>query len=282
MTTTNPEDPRVWNQLARRYHDEVITPFDPGVRFQFKSDLRKKIAELKQQGLADSRIVIDFGCGIGEALALVAGKVGLAIGLDFSKGMLNISRRRLQKQGYHPEMLSGRSSLRALHSRIQQFRSGGDSCGGIVLVEANMLHMISLIESCDVAFAINSLVFPTTGKSRKAFEQVAASVVPGGLLHGVFPSLDTMEYLLSLAERSEAGPDDLGEIDFHRGIYTTPSGEKQTYYSPEMISELADRNGLSIKKLEKIHYPWTLIRKHGWGYFPGRERLWDWYLVASK
>lgn len=33
---------------------------------------------------------------------------------------------------------------------------------------------------------------------------------------------------------------------------------------------------------EKLYYPWELTKKFKYGYFPGREKIWDWFVVAEK
>ena len=116
--TKPPTEQQSWDELAKRYHDDVITPFDPEVDFRLKRDLDRLLRGWRREATLGRRVVIDFGCGIGEATQLVAGQAGLAAGLDFSAGMLDQTQRRLERFGHEVRRLEGPRSLRTLRRLV--------------------------------------------------------------------------------------------------------------------------------------------------------------------
>jgi SAM-dependent methyltransferase len=274
------DEVKAYDNIAPRYHAEVASPFAPGVNFRLPADVRRAVRRWRHDGTANQRVVIDFGCGIGEALALVAGKVGLAAGIDFSAGMLNECQKRLDRTGVKVERLSGPRSLRLLR-RLLEERQGSCSLDPItVLAFGNLLRLDALAQTCDLAFA-NHLTPPSAAKAYRMFQQIAACVRPGGVLIGVFASLDAIHHLNALVEK-DRGAAALLKIDPATGMYIHENEELLKFFTPEEIKLLASENGLIVEQLEKILYPWILMRRHGWGYYPRSPRLWDWYLVARK
>ena len=273
---------RIYETLALRYHSEVITPFAKGVRFRLGSDVRRRLREWRDHDTIWRRVVIDFGCGIGEALALVAGKVGLAAGIDFSNAMLSQSRKRLERSDLETRELTGRGSLGVLARLVRKCQDSETGMPTTVLARGNLLRLNALAETCDLALAINSIAPPSVAEAHRMFQQVAQSLRPRGTLIAAFPSLDTMYYLSSLERRHGVGHAEVEEIDPVSGIYTDMYGEPEKFFTPDEIRELVRDNGLRVTRLEKIRYPWALMRRFGWGYYPRAPRIWDWYLAADK
>jgi len=150
-----------------------------------------------------------------------------------------------------------------------------------ILVQGDISRLTPLFDSCDLAIAVNCTAPESTAKAYHMVRQIVSCLKTGGLLLAVFPSLDTMECLAELSTRLSVHPPELGKIDENR-IYVHPDGAKQKFFVPEEIVGLADENELRIRALEKVRYPWTMIQRHGWGYFADSPELWDWYLVAAK
>jgi SAM-dependent methyltransferase len=226
-------------------------------------------------------VVIDFGCGIGEALALVAGKVGIVAGIDFSAGMLKQSKKRLERSGFKSVHLTGRRSLWALRRLIQHHLHSFTQPPTFSLSYGNLLRLKALYESCDLALAINSIGPPSVTHAYRMFAQIAASVRHGGVLVAVLPSLDTMDHLYALERRNNVFPSLVGSVDHSTGIYAD-EGERAKFFTPDEIKQLCDDSGLLVERLEKVRYPWSLMKRSGWGYYPRSPRIWDWYLVARK
>jgi hypothetical protein len=94
----------------------------------------------------------------------------------------------------------------------------------------------------------------------------------------VLASLDAFHYLSALADRLGVELPDLGRVDAH-GMFHE-GGEQQQFFAPADIERLCGGAGVRVRALAKVRYPWPLVRRFGWGYFPRHPRLWDWYLVG--
>ena len=111
---------------------------------------------------------------------------------------------------------------------------------------------------------------------------IAASLRPDGTAILVLPSLDSLAYLHELFRRHHGAPPPGESIEPRAGIYVATTGERQKYFTPEAIAESLAENRLTTERVEKILYPWSLIRRYGWGYFPRHRRLWDGYVTARR
>lgn len=56
----------------------------------------------------------------------------------------------------------------------------------------------------------------------------------------------------------------------------------QRFFHDNDIKPLFEKFGLNIIEYKKLYYPWDLAEKFGYGYFPGEEEIWDWFIVAEK
>jgi SAM-dependent methyltransferase len=269
-----------WDELASHYQEQVISPFSPEVRFKLPADIRRILRAWRTDGTINSRVVLDFGCGCGDSLLLVAGRVGLAVGIDFSEGMLTQSQIRLERKGIHVTRYNRRQGLRAVAQRIDSLKKGRLTDPQTVLVNANVFRLGSVRASADLGMAINSICPQNAQQLCAIFRQVTASVKHDGTCIFVFPSLDTMYHLFELVRRHKVTPPDLGVIELRDDMYLEPEGGKQKFFTPDEIEELFKSNRWNIDRVEKIRYPWNLVRRFGWGYFPRHERLWDWYVVG--
>ncbi len=263
--------------VSDAYDKWVITPFAPGVEFSLRGDVRRLLGAWTRRG-ASRRVVLDLGCGRGDGLALVAGRVGFAVGLDFSRRMLDLSERFLRARGTVPSRYGRRGGLGRLGAELRAFAAGAADGARTVLVEADMGSLVPLRRSADLVLAVNSISPARPGQAPRVFRQVVSCLKPGGTLMAVLASLDSFQYLVALAGRLGVRLPDLGKVD-ERGMFHE-DGEQQQFYAPGDIRQLCAQTGLRVLGLEKVRYPWRLMRRFGWGYFPRRPRLWDWHLIA--
>jgi SAM-dependent methyltransferase len=271
-----------WDDLSICYYEEVISVFDPTVQFRLHDDIETLLKKWTGRPSLSEQVVIDFGCGIGEALPYFAGKVGWAIGLDFSLGMLNQASARLSAEGIKHETLLGADAISLLAKEMSKSHSKSRMPPRTVLVHGNLLDLQALKHTCNLALAINSIVAEDLQQERQMLRQITATMKPKAMLFAVFPSLDTMDHLMHLVERSDHLPPELGRIKGRDRVYVHTNGEVQKYLTPDEIIVLLDHVNLHPDLLEKVTYPWSLIQKYGWGYYPRSRRLWDWYVMASK
>jgi SAM-dependent methyltransferase len=252
----------------------VISPFAPGVDFPLRGDVRRLLGAWRRRGELERKVVLDVGCGRGDGLALFAGRVGLAGGIDISPRMLDLSERFLKARGVVPARDAGRAGLRRVASGLRGHAAGKQT----LLVQADMGSLAPLRHSADVVLAISSISPTRPGIAPRVFDAVASCLKPGGTLLAVLASLDAFHYLVALAGRRGVALPDAGRVDAH-GMFHE-NGERQKFFTPVEIEQLCERSGLRRLALEKVRYPWPLVRRFGWGFFPGAPRLWDWYLVA--
>ncbi|MHC4640377.1 MAG: class I SAM-dependent methyltransferase [Planctomycetota bacterium] len=266
--------------MAPHYEEQVISPFSSEVRFRLPGDIRRFLRAWRTDGTINRRVVLDFGCGCGNSLLLVAGQVGLAAGIDFSEGMLIQSKIRLEQAGIEVIRYNRRQGLRAVAQRVNLLKKGELTGRETVLVNANLLRLSSVHACADLGLVINSISPQNARDVHTIFHQVTASIKRDGTCIFVFPSLDTMYYLFKLVRRHKKAPPDLGAIEEPDGIYVEPEGSRQKFFAPNEIEKLFESNRWNIDLMEKVRYPWDLIKRFGWGYFPRHHRLWDWYVVG--
>jgi len=268
-----------WDSLANSYFEEVISPFHPSVKFRLRKDINHIVNNWKNKR---DKVVMDFGCGCGDTLRIISGKVGLSIGLDISSSMLTQSSRKLSKIDIVPKQYATKRGLEYIYKEIQLLKKGQSEPFQTVLVKADMKDIKPLHDTVDLGIAINSISQPNRGDIQKIFGEITSCVKGKGKFISVFPSLDTMFHLYELVRKHGIDLPDLGTIKFPEGLYIDPSGEVQKYFTPDEITLLYKKYGWKILVFEKILYPWNLVKDYGWGYFPYHRCLWDWYVVAEK
>ena len=277
-----PDPAAPWDAVAdeARYESWVMSPFARGIDFRLRGDVRRLLARWKRAGGLERRVVLDLGCGRGDATALVAGRVGFAAALDFSPKMLELAGRFLERRGIAASIDRRRTGVARLGAELRA-RPAGKGCAPIVaLAQADMRKLSWLRGSADLVLAINSISPSRAADTERMFGEVARTLKPDAVMMAVMPSLDTFHYLLDLAARRGVALPDAGRVDaqgmFHEG------GETQKLFMPDEIRALCRANGLRVLTLSKVRYPWALMRRFGWGHFPGSPRMWDWYLVARS
>jgi SAM-dependent methyltransferase len=273
-----PDRAAPWDAVSDKYDTWVISPFAPRVDFPLRADVRRLLGTWKQRGLLQRRVVFDIGCGRGDGLALVAGRVGFAVGVDFSPRMLDLSERFLRARGVVPSRAAGRAALPRVATELRKLSAGKEPGTRTTLVQADMRTLAPLRGSADLVLAISSISPTRPGLAARVFGEVASCLKPGGTLMAVLASLDAFHYLVALADRLGVDLPDAGHVDAH-GMFHE-NGERQKFFTPAEIGQLCDESGLRRLALKKVRYPWSLLRRFGWGYFPGHPTLWDWYLVA--
>ena len=148
----------------------------------------------------------------------------------------------------------------------------------------------------DIAVSINSVLPEEREEIPKMLRGIRGRLEPGGLLLAIFPSYDTTEYLCWLwreryerthskehAERIVCSFRQAKKMDFDRFVYADDGRTAQCYHTEETISKELKQAGFEIDRTEKIYYPWELVRKYDYGYFPdAEEEIWDWFVVARR
>jgi SAM-dependent methyltransferase len=275
-----PDRAAPWDAVAteRLYERWIISPFAPGVDFRLPRDVRRLLARWTRRGDIGRRVVLDLGCGRGDATALVAGRVGFAAALDISRPMLELSGRFLAARGVSSTHYRGRDALVRMATDLGAVAAGRRRGPATALARADLRNLSTLRATGDLVLAINSISPPRASEVGRMFGELANALKPGGVLMAVLPSLESFEYLLDLARRRGARLHEAGRVDacgmFHE------SGETQKFFTSDEVRALCRASGLRAVSLAMVRYPWALMARFGWGNFPGSPRLWDWHLVA--
>lgn len=283
--TKRESESAAWDEVAQCYYEEVISPFAPGVRFRLRKDIRRIFRKWQDNGTIEHRVVIDFGCGCGPAMSLIAQRVGFAVGIDFSERMLDQSQIRLEKAGINVSRYSRKNGLRALAHRIDLFERGTLRERQTILVNSDLRRLGPIHKRIDLGLAINSICPPNPQDVKVIFREVTSCIKSDGSCIFLFPSLDTLYYLYRLIERNEtiqAKAPDLEQIKLEDGFYVDQDGNRQKFFMPHEIQNLFKSQRWVIDEMEKHRYPWDLINRMGWGNFPGCQRIWDWYVVGHS
>jgi SAM-dependent methyltransferase len=271
-----------WDEVAdeKLYEKWIISPFAPDVEFRLPGDVLALLDRWKRRGGIGRRVVLDLGCGRGDALALVAGHVGFAAALDFSPRMLALAERFLKARDVATTTYPRRDGLARMTRDLRRVAAGVRRGPVSALAEADIRNLSRLRHAADLVLAVNCISPSRAADARRAFGEVAATLRPGGTLLAVLPSLDAFHYLIDLVRRRGGSLPDAGHVDAE-GMFHE-NGTAQKFFTSDEILALSRANGLRTIAISKVRYPWALMRRFGWGYFPGRPRLWDWYLVARS
>jgi SAM-dependent methyltransferase len=245
-----------WDQIARNYHDEVISPFQEGVKNPLPDALRR----LRGTRRLD---VAEFGCGIGPLLPLLSSCFHSVTAVDFSKRMLAQARR--QPVGPNVDFL--RMDLRDLSSLRERFH---------------------------VAVVVNAVLAPDPRDVNTILEGIFESLQPGGRLLAVFPAMEPVLYQAMLIFEEEIGS--IGEhkralsrtrrrlersrFNFELGLYDERGLRQKFFYDFEIVYRLR-RTGFRNIRVGKVLYPWDPERI-GYEIFPGQPPMWDWFVRARR
>lgn len=267
--SSRPVDLGQWDEFADIYDEESISPFRRGVRFPFSTDVKRTIRPWREDGTLDSRVGIDFGCGPGDSLRVLAGRLGLAIGADFSRRMLDVCRARM--------------SIRARPRPAREWIERGFEPRSTVTSVEDLRDLSRLRGSVDLATSVNAICPAEPSVATRMLAQILRTVAPGGTAIVVVPAAESTADLFAWAEEDGEDLSGLGRFDARRAILTYSTGETQRYLRRAEIEAAARRiRGLELARLEKVEYPWTHMREAGWGSLRGRPRLFDWYGVWER
>ena len=247
-------DAQVWDRISQSYFDEISTPFQAKV-------VNPLLDYLDGLSGRENLTVADLGCGIGNLLPFLAGRFKRVVAVDFSPKML----RSAQENCVYDNVQFCQQSLTDLSVFQGQF---------------------------DVAVTVNSVLAPSLDVVDQILREMAGTLKPGGILAGIFPSMESVLYESGLIldwerQRSESEEQALRRAqrkakrscyDFIAGLYTEGSDCQKFYYSFELRRRL-QKAGFRGLQFGKVLYPWQ--REDSDVRFSSEPRLWDWFVRAT-
>ncbi|HLC90208.1 MAG TPA: class I SAM-dependent methyltransferase [Candidatus Nanoarchaeia archaeon] len=244
-----------WDTYAERYHQEIVSPFFPGVK-------NPLLAELKNVEQSREKKVAEFGCGHFEMGPLLAQSFKEVYASDFSTKMVEIAKTR---HGHFPN---------------------------VSIIKEDMSRL-SHKNSFDLVISVNSLIMPSERMVRNALAGFYDALKSGGDLFLIVPSMEGVLYhglLLfekEMSQKNESVAKRVSKIKFEKKKYDLFFGyykdgrDVQKFYYHHEIQFLLRKAGFTNITIEKVLYPWG-EDVSGYENFYGEEPMWDWFVKAKK
>jgi SAM-dependent methyltransferase len=266
------EDNVDWNKVSANYENLIISPWvpemtepDPKKNGKCKNCLLNALNEYDPNDLRKLR-VIDYGCGPGNMLQFLSGRVTEIWGLDFSKDALSICEKKAGDLGIK------------FHSIKDDMRS---------FVDPKMFDLI---------ISTNSVLPKTREDVLRIFGGMHKNLKDDGRLLMILPSYDTCLYLVSLWEKHyrTLSNDEAyvkhcisafriaKKMDDDTHSFADDGVHSQCFHTPESMRRELDQIGFQIIEMKKVKYPWEYASRFDYGYFPEECKIWDWYVEAKK
>lgn len=285
MTTSSPNDIATeysalpekdgdidWNAIACEYHQHILSPFAPEMVVVGEGGVRRNILLDELLSLPAAQLaagdIADFGCGPGNLIPYLRGRLSRLTGVDMSSASLAVAGSAASACQIDFDGVLG--DLRDLDLSPQMF---------------------------DVLVAINSVLPQSRTDVARILATVRRHLKPFGRLLAILPSYDTTLYLASLwfeKLRAETGEREAQmavdkfrkekKADDVQLSYAEDGQVSQCLHTPESIEKEFAVAGLELVAApRKVYYPWALTRRFDYGDFPeAPEEIWDWYVVATR
>jgi len=251
----------VWDRSAKKYFDDVVSPFAEGVKNPIFWHLDNKIT-----GNLKELSVIDIGCGIGNFLPTLSQRFSKVVGIDFSPKMIDIAKEKTKSYTNIQLLVRDARDLTEFHNQF------------------------------DVAVSVNSVLLPKIVDVEKILSQANQVLKENGTFLGVFPAMESFLYRALLVQekamedgcseeeallKSKKDLDENTPCNFEAGIVKYPDCQQKNYYLFELKYRLW-KAGFSNIKIRKVHYPWEVYEDDTLLAFHGKQKLWDWFVYAKK
>lgn len=152
------------------------------------------------------------------------------------------------------------------------------------------MREMALNERFDRIISVNSILPQNRTDVVRILRAIRGHLKPGGRLMAIMPAYDTTVYLrrLWLDYYSASLHDDAHaarvvdafakskKVNDMELLYAEDSRTQQAYHTAESIKRELPAAGLAlIQDPVKLYYPWSLVRRFDYGYFPhADEEIW--------
>jgi 2-polyprenyl-3-methyl-5-hydroxy-6-metoxy-1,4-benzoquinol methylase len=227
----------------------------------------KLIDYLYKQAAIDKAEIADWGCGPGNLLRHLPSAVKEVWGIDNSSGALTVAGQV------------------AKHRKIEFHPTLGD------------MRNVTMGKNFDIIISVNSILPDNRDSVVKMFSNIKTHLKRNGKFIAILPSFDTTEFLIGLWKTRYK--DVLKEEDKHverlitafklnkrfndKNLSYADDGQcSQCYHTVDSIKKELQEAGLKLcDEPKKVNYPWGLTKKFDYGDFPGKEEIWDWFIIAE-
>ncbi len=211
--------------------------------------------------------ILDYGCGPGNLLEVISGKVEKIYGLDLSARALHIASEKATKLDLE-----------------------------FVPIEGDMRTYVSE-EKFDLIISINSLLPTKRADIALMLKKVRENLATNGQFLAILPSFDTCVALSEYWEEaykehaknhkhvkmSAAAFKAAKKLDKEMMSFADDGVHVQCFHTRESIEKEFPQAGLRVVgNPEKVEYPWEYARDFDYGYFPKKPEIWDWFVEAVK
>lgn len=246
-----------WDLIAKDYYKEVISPLKDCIT-------NPLFSELDFNNWQD-KVVLDAGCGAGRLLPTLAKKFHYVYGKDFSKEMINESKKATK------------------------------GLNNVTCFVGDLKKSYNEKNKYDVLISVNSILDPSVLNITKILKVFSSSLKKGGVFLGVLPSMESYLYQSmlyvdkktslknkeSVIERKMKKELNDCDFDYSLGRINFDGLKQKAFYDFE-IKYRFKKEGFVNLKLGKVFYDWKEWREAGQAYFPKEEPPWDWYVRCEK
>jgi len=243
----------------RKHWNRIGSDYQEEIFDVFKSDRLKLLPKILRKYSNSQHTAIDFGCGTGRAFEYLSPSFKSVFGVDISDNLLAIAK----KTGFRNVTLKQHDLTKPLKA------------------------------SADFGFCCNVVMLPEVDLNKVMLKNIRRSIVPGGHVVIVLPSLDSFFYsawqLVEWYKKEGTAPEEIDaselagfkgtKTDLIQGIVRIDNVKTKHYLEPE-LQVLFTNAGFGNIIVNKLEYDWTseFSKPPKWMKEP---YPWDWIVEAT-